>query len=357
MLPAMNKLKRYMYNMALLGLTVCFFQCSGTRTVAINTMRPADISVDPKIQSLVLVDRTEFDQGAVNILEGILTGEFPEEDKAATQALLVALQSQLGASNRFTTRIARERMDGNSLTTAFPEKLSWGEVRVLMSNYNADAVVAVEIFDTDFIVTEGKRKATRTIEENGEEREVEVDEFYANGVDNLKIGIRFYDPVNRRIIDEELFRRTGTWEASAFSKAEAIAKLISKTDASRNISQALGSDYAFRIAPMPVRLTRSFKGKSKKAPALEQGARYADVGDWTEAARIWENGLNSSPTKEAGYMAYNIAIAHEVLGNLDKAIKWAQRSYTQYGNKVGRSYVTLLNNKKRDEELVDKQMN
>ena len=107
---------------------------------------------------------------------------------------------------------------------------------------------------------------------------------------------------------------------------------------------------------MPVRITRSFTGKSKKAPALEQGSRYADVGDWNEAIRVWESALITAPAKEAGYMAYNIAVAYEVLGDLDKAREWAQKSYTQYGNDDGDNYVRTINQRVRNEEIAREQL-
>ena len=140
------------------------------------------------------------------------------------------------------------------------------------------------------------------------------------------------------------------------SKADALTELITKVDATRYLGRSLGADYAYKIAPMPVRITRSFVGKSRKWANLEQGSRYADVGDWEQAIRVWETGLNGAPVKEAGFMAYNIGIGYEVLGDLDKAREWAQRSYTEYGNKDGQRYVSTLNSRIRNEQLAREQL-
>lgn len=326
---------------------------SGRRTVTINSSRPADINVDQSIQTIVILNRTKYSKEALNVLEGILTGELPEEDKAAIQSFVEGFKNRLANSGRYNIRMANEIFIGNSLTQAFPDPLPWSTIGVVCQNYNADAVIAIEMFDSDFIVTDGKRKKAI---KNDDGDESEVDEFYASGVANITIGVRIYDPIAKKIIDQDLFRRTNEWEAQADTKSAAIAALITKTDATRQLTSQLGSNYAYKIAPMPVRITRSFIGKSKKSPALEQGSRYADVGNWKEAARIWENGLTSVPTKEGGYLTYNLAIAHEMLGNLNEARKWAERSYTQYGNDDARNYIQALEQRIQNERLADEQM-
>lgn len=348
----MRKLFFYLTSIALL-----LSACKGTRTVTMNSMRPAEITFPSHVNTLLIVDRSKFNKDGVNILEGVLTSELPGEDKAGIQALINAFQQQLTYSPRFSTKIATERLDGNSLTSAFPDQLSWNQVSSLCRKYNADAVVAIEIFDTDFVVTDGQRTVERQVETRGEKRTVKVNEYFAEGIGNIVIGIRLYDPKEQYIVDQQLLKDTHSWEAAASTLKEALLQLTSKSDATRYLSKEVGANYAYKIAPMPVRITRTFYGKSKKAPALEQGSRFADVGKWEEAADVWKNGINGAPTKESGYLAYNVAIAYEVLGDIDRAKHWAQLAYTQYGNKDARSYVNLLNRRVEQERLANDQLN
>lgn len=350
-------MKKALYNPTLLLFIILLIGCSGKRHVTLNAMRPAEITFDPSVNTILIVDRSKFEKKAVNIIEGVLTGEGIAQDKAAVQAFMNSFQLQLNQSPRFTAKTARERLDGNSITAAFPKQLKWTEVESLCRRYGADIMLSVEIFDSDMVITDGKRTVERVIETDSTKRTVQVDEFYAEGVANINIGIRLYDPETKSIIDQQLFRRSNTWSQSADSKAEALAKLINKGDANRYLSEALGSSYAFKIAPMPIQISRSFRGKSKKAPELERGSRQADVGNWSEAARIWERGLRGSRDKEAGFMAYNIALAHEVQGDLNKALQWASRSYTEYGNKDGRSYANIIRGRMEDERILMDQMN
>ncbi|MTI40624.1 DUF6340 family protein [Fulvivirga lutimaris] len=338
-------------------IAIVIGSCSGTRTVTMNAMRPAEITFPPEVNSLLILDRTKFNKNAVNIIEGILTGEMPGEDLAGVQELMNSFQQQLSYSPRFSTKLATERLNGNSVTSAFPAQLSWNEVNKLCSKYGTDAIVSIEMFDTDFVVTNGKRKVKKTVTEGDVKKEVEVDEFYAEGIGNITIGIRLYDPIAQTIVDQQLLNNSNTWSAGGATLKDAMAQLIDKSAATRALSRGVGKDYAYKIAPMPVRISRMFYGKSKKAIELEQGSRLADVNKWQEAADKWESGISRAPAKEAGKLAYNTAIAYEVLGDLPKAKEWAQKSYVDFGNKDARDYVRTIQNRMYQEERIKEQMN
>ena len=350
-------LRKFIILKMLFGSLLVLASCStGRRVVNINTKRPADITIPSSVKSILLVDRTKFNKNVLNVAESILTGELPGEDNAATQALIQAFRAKLGNNARFTTKVAAERLEGNSVSTAFPKQIPWATIRRLCARYQTDAVLAVEIFDSDFIITQGKRKTKKKIKEGNITREVEVDEFYARGVDNLQAGLKFYIPATQNVIDQKLYKKIGTWEAGAASKAGALAGLIQKSMATRQLAEGLGRAYAFRVAPMPVRLQRYFRGKAKRAPELEQGSRYADVANWKEAINVWKSGLDRAPTREAGYLAYNIAVAYEVLGNFKLSKEWAQTSYVRYGNRDGKPNYDLLNRRIANEQRAKSQL-
>ncbi len=351
-----SKVNRAIYFLICASI-LTLMSCAGrTRTVTMDAMRPAEITFPSKVQNLLVVDRTEFDKKLWSVIEGALTGELPHEDLAGVQSLTAAFQNQINYSPRFKTIIYNNRLKGNSMTNAFPPHLSWSRINQICNRNNAQAIVAIEIFDTDFIITNGKRKTKKQIKEDGVTKTIEVDEYYAEGVGNVTIGIRLYDNISRTIVDQQLFSDTHTWNSAAASKAQALAQLISKSDATRHLSSLVGRNYANRIAPMPIRITRSFRARSKKAPALERGSRHADVAEWREAIEVWERGISAAPTKEKGFLAHNIAIAYEVLGEMDAAMDWAQKAYVNYGNKDSRSYVNVLKRRIEDERLAEHQL-
>jgi hypothetical protein len=292
----------------------------------------------------------------LNTIEGILTGEMPGDDKMAAQEALMNLKNSLGNSPRFNVKILPDRLEGNSMTATFPQALSWDVIDKLCKDNLTEMVVSLEVFDSDFIVTNGSRIKKKSLGEGTNKREVDYTEYFAQGVGNVKIGIRTYYNKDKAIIDQQMINKSNTWESTGTTPMDAIALLISKSNANKYLAAGVGEDYAYKISPMPVRISRVFYGKSKHSPELATGSRYADVNQWNEAINEWKTGLAKARNKEAGYLAFNIAVAYEVLGEYGTALTWAQDSYTKYGNKNGRDYVNSLRRRIDEETILKKQM-
>lgn len=340
-------------------ITILFLaSCGPSKTVSLSVIRPAQITFPSEAQTILLVDRTKFKSGALNIIEGILTGELPTDDRVAVQEAMNTLRNTLTNSPRFNVKVFPERLEGNSITSAFPDPLPWEKIDSICSAEQADIVVCMEVFDTDWIVTRGTRIKKKSVVEGKNTREVEYTEYYAQGVGNIDFGIRAYYPKDRTIVDQQMLSDTHTWEGAGESPADAINILISKSAANKYLAKQIGDDYAYKISPMPVQIKRSFYGKCKNVEELNTGSRLADVGKWTEAIDEWKTGLSKSyKEKYKGRLAYNIAIGYEVLGQYGTAVNWAQDSYTKYDNKEGREYVRYLQQRIDEENDLKLQMN
>lgn len=344
------------YYFPFLAMAALLSSCGMNQSVAIDTIRPADIDLPNHLSSVVLVDRTEFDKQFWNVSEALATGELPEADKAAVQQSLVRLREILNTSPRFQNiKISPYRLKGNSFTAAFPQAMPWSMINNLCKRHNVDAVLAIEIFDTDFLVTESIKNVKKTVKTDSTEREITVPKYYAEAVGDIKMGIRLYDPKSEQILDQQIITDQRRWNGNADSKAEAVAKLISASRAQQVLSAEIGKDYAYKIAPLPVTISRNYYGKAKKSRHVKAGARYAKVGDWEMAIQRWKQGLEVAPDKECGKLCYNLALAYEVQGNLAEALKWAQRGYTTYDNKPARQYSQTLMSRQRTEEVLDYQ--
>src|SRR6188768_2155364 len=77
------------------------FACSQSKYVSFNVTQPAEITFPSDVNTVLLIDRTKFDNKALNTIEGILTGELPADDRYAAQELLSRLKNTLDASPRF----------------------------------------------------------------------------------------------------------------------------------------------------------------------------------------------------------------------------------------------------------------
>jgi hypothetical protein len=330
---------------------------SCTKNVSLTRLAPAEISIPSHVQRLLIVDRTEPESQGFAIIEGILTGEAPFEVKNAIETTLATIQQELNTSPRYEVIRARERLKGGLFSQTFPQPLMWSQIESLCASYDADAVLALEKFSSDFIVTDKKALIKKTVGSGKEAKVIEVDGIYAEGVASVQVGFRFYDPVNRNIADQIDFNKTNLWSAEAETRTQALALMIDKVRATQVVGQMAGSSYARRVAPMYLTVSRSFFSKSKINPALGHGARLAEVNQWEQAIDTWINGLDApNDNKTAGRLAYNIAIGYEVLGNLDLAQEWAGKAYTSYGFKKGRSYAGNLTQQIMADELVRQQL-
>lgn len=330
--------------------------CSSTRTVSMASLQPAAVGFAPDARRIVIVDRSGSADTHAGVVESILTGESPEEDLAGVDALIESLRDQLRHAGRFETVVSAERLPGAATGPAFPPWLDWGRADQLAHTHRADLILCIEVFDSDFLVTRGRRVVTKTVTENNQRREIEVPEFHAEGVSRVTIGIRIYDPRRRDVVDQELIQRSRRWEASAATVAEALAALVDKAEATRHLGHAVGTDYACKISPMPTRVSRTFYGRSKRVPELEAGGRHADIADWEGAIAVWESGLARAPHREAGQLCFNIAVAHEVLGDWEKARLWAERAYVEYADDKAHDYLGALRRRVDREAIAAAQM-
>ena len=335
-------------------LLVLFSACS--KNVTLTRLVPAPITVPNHIQKIVLVDRTKPQSGGFAILEGLITGELPFEVRNSIEATLSSLQMTLNSSPRYQIVRANERFTGGFFGQVFPNPLDWNTVNQLAQSYSADAVLSLENFSSDFVITDQQRTIKKTIREGNTTRQIEVPGFYVEGISTVSAGFRLYDPTNRNLVDQQRFEKRNLWSAEGETKAQALALLITKADAARIVGEMAGAGYAYKIAPMFAEINREFFPKSKSEPMVAKGARLAEVDRWEEAIEVWKAAIPETDEKSAGMLSYNIAVGYEVLGSLELAKEWAGISYTDFGLKKGRSYVNTLQDLIRQQELLEQQM-
>ena len=119
------------------------------------------------------------------------------------------------------------------------------------------------------------------------------------------------------------------------------------------VSAQSGRLYANRISPNWYRANRSFFTKGKRDANFDIGVRRATVNDWSGAMEAWQRSANSSRRKTAGRSYYNLALMYEIQGDLETALIYAQRSFTDYRIKQGRAYSNILRRRIRDAALLD----
>ena len=332
--------------------TFTFFSCS-KKHVNMSVLKPAPLTVEQHIKTIVIVNRTEPENKVLNTIEGILTGEGIGEDKQGADQALASLNGVMATSPRFQPKRALERYKGSGAGGVLPDPLAWKIVQALCEKYQADAVIALETYDSDFIITHTEKDVE---EKDANGNVVMRHKFYAEGLASVKMGFRLYDPNKMTIIDQHMFSDSRTWTGTGTNKTDALAHLINKNTAIQQVSQRAGANYASRITPLVSNISRVLYKKGKGGSSLSSGTRMADVQDWEGAIEKWEQSLQTGDTKSKGRAAYNIAVGYEVLGYYQEAKDWAQKAYIDYGNKEAKNYVSALDQRIRDDMKLQEQL-
>ena len=324
---------------------------SNSAWVNLTLTRPSELLLPDHIKAIALVDRTLQEENTQNAVEQVITGEIFRQDEQAILKVSDGFIEACSGYNRFQPVRTAEKYPGNGTKTTFPEPLEWSKVTEICNKHQTDALLAVEIFDTDFILTNNPVKIDLKDDLGNLTNRVE---FRVTGVAVINFGIRLYDAANRIILDEYQVAHRMNFDAQAGTLQAAMNQMLDKVEAINQASYDAGFVYGQRITPTYYRVTRYFFDKPKKE--LGAGVRYSEVADWQGAINAWLKVVDDGDRKIAGRAAYNIAVAYEVLGDLEEARKWAARSHTEFEEKDADEYYKMLTNRIREEALVSQEI-
>jgi hypothetical protein len=334
---------------AVATLVLTLLSCAGTRGMQVEVMRPALITISQDIKSIGILNRSIPTAKAG--IEGTLSGEMPAQDKDLSEECLRVLTETLNTSNRFVVTRCEGTMnapDEKSLSFGVP--LDWKIVDSLCLKYNLDAILVLEYFDTDFnVVNPGATAAAvvGTVLNGGGTVEV-------RGTATSNAGFRVYYPKTKSILYEDRFDYKKYWTQRSTNPAEAVAKMIKKNDALFDVSYMTGKEFAMNIVPLFYWENREmYKGKKGE---MERGERQALAKDWEGAIKTWTAVYESSlKSKIRAKAAFNIALGYEVMGNLNEAQVWVQRSYVEGGKSTAMEYSNIIDYRLREQNKLKEQ--
>ncbi|MEZ4999625.1 MAG: DUF6340 family protein [Bacteroidales bacterium] len=166
----------------------------------------------------------------------------------------------------------------------------------LCLKYGADAIVALEAYDSDFVVSGAPAAGINRL-------------GVATGtVTKVECGFRMYNPANRTIIDEFIFSHSEGSDNSSMPILQTINAVARKKEAVRSASVGAGMLYGRRIIPAWIMASRDYFRKSKNSADLEEGARMMQLNNWDNAIDALTRAVESAGTKDRGRAAHNLAV-------------------------------------------------
>jgi hypothetical protein len=230
----------------------------------------------------------------------------------------------------------------------FPAPLTWNEVDELCRKNEVQFLMVLEMYDTDTRIDYTMGTTTRSTPLGT----INVPVHNASLTTLIKTGWRIYDPKNRLIIDEFRINDQIISRGSGINPAVALATILNREQTVIQLSTTIGQFYAGRVQSQNFRVWRNYY--TKGSPNLKIARRKVQVGDWDGAAAMWEKDLTNAKRKVAGRAYYNMAIYKEITGNVDGALEYVQKSYSDYNIKEGLRYATILRDRiaRREREKV-----
>ena len=303
------------------------------------------------IKTMALVNRfkPEKGKGFLNVLEGALTGENVGQDRNGAEASLQGLTNFMAGSPRYRTIRPAAQVEGHGRGT-FPDPLSVDQVKKICTDYNADALVTIEAFDSD--QSRSCSQETRTVKRDGQE----ITEVYYDADQRVTVyvGWRMYSAETGTLLDEFRMVEEVHFDAEGASEELAYRNLPSTELMVADLGAITGEAYALRIAPIYLMVDRQYY--TGGTTALKLGRDKVRMGDWEGADKHWDVAMTNEKEKIQGRGLYNKAVAAEVRGDLDKAYELAMEAFNRYGNKRARDYAMILNSRIMDREVLDEQM-
>lgn len=332
------KLKFYSF---ILIVSLFATSCSKYGYVQLKYPTAPNAVLPENIKTIAVVNRSlspKDDKNKGNaITEAILSGEVAGSDKVASDESIKAVFDRLNGFRDISIVFpATSRLIGSGTRTT-PDPLDWKRVKGICDSSKADALLVLEMFDSnsDILASAITNEITNVISGN-----IDAPRPPAQIRMNVVSYWRMYDPANQKIIDQHQTTNFMTFNSSGILN-------IPPPEALPQTAYASGEQYAERFLPNYYYVKRDMykRGKGKYKQQFKAGFRKSEVANWEGAIEVWSNIAKNASGRNAGKACLNIAVGYEVLGKTEEALVWAKKSYEDYGNKIGREYANKLKNR------------
>ncbi len=326
-----------------LALSSC---TSSFKNIVIETSHPSAQMLPDGIKSLTLIDRaTTSDFSRYNVKETqqyFFDRNFNVNavmlDSLASDTTLKAL-GQLLYESGCDVVIPEDRFyPHESKYYEMSAPLNWAKVDEICSDYNTDALLALERYYTKISTTYNTY--------DGQYAVATIQSIY-----NVVADV--YYPKERKIVQQIIVNDTISWKQEGMSTEEIFKQLPPVTSCVTQSAIQVALDIDGKISPQWKRENRIFFILDRDEES--EGAKIIDLAnnqEWLSLYDYWL-AIEKKATKSIKYKAqFNLALASEMLGSIDDALSWIEKSLKTKYTQQARNYMdTLLKRKSQLEAL------
>lgn len=280
----------------------------------VGYLEAAQIDLPSDVRTVLVIDRSvpgSFGEHLMAGSEGALTGETWHLDAESAALALESLEGVLRDGQRF--EVVDFRVDGREIdTSVWDREMTARQVRKLCRESRCDAVIALEAFDSDTLAR---------LERNASATGVTYEAVQQT---DLVATFRVYDGDTGAILDEQRARTSShTSSGTEHTATQALSELPAD-GAALTGAASMGADYGARISPHQVIADRTFFGAGSKE--MRQARKALNRGNLEQAEALWSAIADGSDPTLAAKATHNLAVAHELRGDVDGALRLARKA-------------------------------
>ncbi|PXX22098.1 DUF6340 family protein [Arenibacter sp. ARW7G5Y1] len=346
-------MKNHRLILGYIGMVILLMSCSATNNLTMGATEPAIVHLPKEIQRIGIINRSLPSEGNKQIdkIDQILSAEGLNLDRKGAEVAITSLSDALARTGRFEEIVI---LDGvteiRKGLDVFPASLSWDKIENICEANGVDAIFSLAFYDTDTQVSY-KPSMMELPNSLGVKVSVPAHEVTLNTL--IKNGWRIYNPRTKQIVDEFGYTDHLVSSGKGINPVKAIEAVARRNEAVEELSRNIGYAYGTRLSPYKHRISRDYYVRGTDNFVVAK--RRAQTGDWQGAAQLWEKELDNSKSKIAGRACYNMAIINEINGDLNAAMDWASKSYSDYDNKDALRYLNILKYRLSQNEVLEQQ--
>lgn len=329
-------MKKIFLSFAILSL----FSCSSVREMQVFVPKPTLVQFPSDVKRMVIVDKTQGN--VLTAIEGVLTGEMLGIDKIMSQECISGITNPFLKNSEIQVTRHTERLKSENMTsTGFGSTMKMSQIEQLAKLHNADALLVLEYFDSDFSVRDVASPNN-------------IGTILFQGYAKAKVGIRIYLPKTQNMFYENSFTFAKNYGETAVNKAMLAGKLLTGTNAMKFVSYELGKYVGQRFVTYKTWEDRVImKGKTD---ATKRAEHQLVAQDYDNAIITLENEFKNEPKSEnKANIAHNLGYCYEIKGNLQLSKRWLTDAYTMSGNQKTQRYLDIINKRITEAALLDLQ--
>jgi len=324
---------------AFLVLVLLMSACKTTSVVQFQTLEAPKVVLPSDVNRIAIVDRNQhFPSDSVE--HYYLVTSVPVKD-SIDHTLNMSLNCYWGFIENLSEfwpqdsipfiRLPQKMM---SDTTRHFTPLSWETVDSICQVSQSDVLVVLE-----------------DIQAFNKHEVIQGDELYWAMTEIYYLGKwRIYDPVYKTLYDDRIMVDSLFLESSDPSFNKLVnEKLPGREQMLNDAAYELGRSYVDLISPRWIDVSRNYfiSGDKRLSAALY----YMNREEFDNAINIWKGMMGEDNLKLAGRAAYNLAVVHEMKGDLKNAQGWIRKAnylYKKMKNRPGEykeveAYTLILN--------------